>query len=117
LAAGNAYFELEEAQVDALLDAIYIAEGGQRASVPYGLIYQRYCRDEVGWCAHIAADLVRTHYERWAGAGRRGEFLEYLARRWAPIGAKNDPGGLNRHWLRNVRWALRKQVSVNAVRG
>jgi len=29
-------------------------------------------------------------------------FIAWFAERWAPVGAANDPGGLNRHWARGV---------------
>ena len=28
--------------------------------------------------------------------------LEEFAARWCPVGAKNDPKGLNKHWLKNA---------------
>ncbi len=44
-------------------------------------------------------------YQTSAGFRRLGyspEFITYAARRYAPIGAENDPTGLNHHWERNV---------------
>mgnify|MGYP001577751705 CR=1 FL=1 len=32
------------------------------------------------------------------------EYMEFFAGRWAPIGASNDPTGLNVNWLRNARF-------------
>lgn len=32
------------------------------------------------------------------------DFIEYFARKYAPIGAENDPQGLNRFWEKNVRY-------------
>lgn len=55
--------------------------------------------EQAGWCAAIA-------WKRWQEfqTGKHGDdFLVYLASRYAPAGSANDPEGLNRHWLRNVR--------------
>lgn len=32
------------------------------------------------------------------------DFIEYFARKYAPVGAENDPQGLNRFWEQNVRY-------------
>ena len=32
----------------------------------------------------------------------REGFIDYFARHWAPIGADNDPSGLNANWTNNV---------------
>ncbi len=51
---------------------------------------------------------------RWERAKERGEwapvnsdpeldYIVFLGRRWAPVGAKNDPLGLNRYWIPNVQ--------------
>ena len=29
-------------------------------------------------------------------------FIAYMGRRWAPVGARNDPNGLNKNWIVNV---------------
>ncbi|BER92674.1 hypothetical protein [Atrimonas thermophila] len=31
------------------------------------------------------------------------DFIEYFAKKYAPVGAENDPRGLNRFWEKNVR--------------
>jgi hypothetical protein len=33
---------------------------------------------------------------------KAGTFTEYLGSKWAPIGADNDPTGLNNNWVKNV---------------
>jgi hypothetical protein len=48
------------------------------------------------------------HHDRWVKAGKKGDFLESLARRYCPVGADNDPNGLNKHWLKNVTAWTRK---------
>jgi hypothetical protein len=46
---------------------------------------------------------VQESYDRWRKAGSKGEFIDHLGDLYCPIGADNDPTGLNRHWKRNVR--------------
>lgn len=50
-----------------------------------------------------AARIVHASYSRWRKAGRPGDFLVYLHGRYAPVNAQNDPTGLNRWWLANVK--------------
>lgn len=96
-------------EADRLLGAIYQAEGGARARVPYGLISDGWCV-ELGACKYYAREMVMIHLRRWQKAGASGDFLVYLASKWAPVGASNDPSGLNNHWLKNVRFFLNKGV-------
>lgn len=82
-----------------LADAVYKAEGGDRASVPYGLIYSSWCMDEPGWCRYYAKEILRIHYDRWLDAGRPGDWLVYVGSRYAPPAVHQ----LNTHWVKNVR--------------
>lgn len=52
--------------------------------------------------------------ERWERATREGnwrpkypnrelDYIAYLGNRWAPVGASNDPAGLNQYWIPNVQ--------------
>lgn len=90
------------AELAPIVAAIRHAENG-RAGREYGVLHPRALgksyRTQAGWCAAT----VQKHYDRWVKAGRKGDFLESLARRYCPVGAGNDPTGLNRHWLKNVR--------------
>jgi hypothetical protein len=62
--------------------------------------------------ARIAAHSIQSNigrYVRDVGAaaqdvsGRLTEaFWSFMGARWAPLGAANDPTGLNRHWVSNV---------------
>lgn len=83
-----------------VVDAIYMAEGGERAKKPFGILSVP-CSD-YGDCRKVCFNTVRNNYFRWIDAGRPGEYLEFLAKRYAPVGAENDPSGLNRNWLKNV---------------
>lgn len=48
------------------------------------------CRSAV----HAMSDFIKAYH----GVA----FVEMWAERWAPVGAENDPTGLNEHWIGNV---------------
>ena len=80
--------------------AIRYAENGK--TYQYGIIHPR-CkpgyRNQAGWCAAT----VQKNYDRWVKAGSKGKFVVFLGKRYCPVGAKNDPNGLNKHWIGNVK--------------
>ena len=89
----------------ALADAIYRAEGGVRAQYPYG-VRSIDTHGDAAYARRITLNSIRNNRRRWETAGNPGSFLEFMARRWAPVGAGNDPDGLNRHFVKNVRFFL-----------
>lgn len=38
------------------------------------------------------------------------KFVDFMQKRWAPIGAENDPDHLNENWAPNVRRYLKKKL-------
>ena len=81
--------------------AIRYAENGGKGK-EYGILHPRVkptYRSQAGWCAAT----VQKNYDRWVKAGRKGEFIVFLGNRYCPVGADNDPNGLNKHWFVNVR--------------
>ena len=99
------------AKLAPIVAAIRHAENG-RAGREYGVLHPKALgksyRTQAGWCAAT----VQKHYDRWTKAGKKGDFLESLARRYCPVGADNDPTGLNKHWLKNVTAWTRKIEGV-----
>lgn len=80
---------------DRLANAIYKAEGGAKTSHPYGILAKykhttprKAC---INTCKHAFKD--------WNG---KGSFIAFLGSRYCPVGAKNDPMGLNKNWVGNV---------------
>lgn len=90
-----------------IANAIYLAEGGKSAKVPYGILSVKCTGEED--CRRICLNTIRNNRIRYTRDVRRnGEtYLSYLSRKYAPIGTFNDPQGLNRHWLKNVTYFLR----------
>jgi hypothetical protein len=89
-------------------DAIYLAEGGVNAKKPYGILSVK-CETEQE-CRKICINTVRNNKRRFKSYGHNdyNRYIEFLASRYAPIGAKNDPQNLNRNWIKNVTYFLNK---------
>lgn len=96
----------EEYTDEQIVASIYKAEGGAKAQYLYGIRSVRYL--DAAEARRICFNTVRNNRKRWAKAGNPGEYLEFLARKYCPVGAGNDPYGLNKNWLKNVRYHLAK---------
>ena len=87
---------------DQISDAIYMAEGGAGNIFPYGIMkHYRHTTTRqacLNTIAHCRRDFI--------AAGGPGDFISYLAARYAPLNCDNDPLGLNKHWKKNVLWFL-----------
>lgn len=80
--------------------AIRMAENGGPGR-EYGILHPRVeetYRSQAGWCAATVA----KNYDRWDGGAAETDFIEFLGNRYCPVGADNDPDGLNVHWRGNV---------------
>ena len=100
--AGQQYTDEE------IANAIYFAEGGKKAKVPYGILSIKcYTEKE---CRQICLNTIRNNRRRYKEYGHKkyDTYLKFLASRYCPIGAKNDPNNLNQYWLKNVKWYLEK---------
>ena len=100
--------EINESYANTIVNAIYWAEGGKNAKKPFGILSVK-C-DGYEDCRRICYNTVRNNWKRYADLKpdkkRDILFLEYLASRYAPIGAENDPKGYNRNWMRNVEYFI-----------
>jgi hypothetical protein len=80
-----------------LADAIYKAEGGNKTRHPYGVLIKYRNTTPRQACINTCKHAWRDY------SGSEDKFITFLARRYAPVGAANDPTGLNRNWEKNVR--------------
>ena len=85
----------------AIVAAIWVAEGGTNASVPYGILSVPVRDKEEA--RQVCQRTVRNNLRRWKAAGRPGCYFDFLGDRYAPAAA--DPQG-NANWKRNVRALL-----------
>lgn len=97
---------LPEAEVSRLADAIYRAEGGAKARVPYGILSVKVSSEAEA--RRVCLNTIRNNWRRWEKAGKPGPYLEFLASKYAPLNARNDPLKLNTNWLKNVSHYLDK---------
>lgn len=91
-----------------IVDAIYIAEGGSKTKHPYGILSVKVKNAKEA--RKVCFNTVRNNHRRWIKAGRPGDFIDFLQKRYCPVGAENDPSGLNIHWQKNVRFYLRQNI-------
>lgn len=87
--------------VERLADAIYLAEGGAKTAHPYGILAKYKTTTPRQACINT----IRHAFRDW---DKRGDFISYLGARYAPVGASNDPRGLNKNWVKNVHYFYRR---------
>ena len=84
-----------------LANAIFKAEGGSKTSHPYGILAHYKTTTPRQACLNTIAHARRD----WNG---EGDFVSFLGSRYCPVGAKNDPTGLNKNWIGNVKYFLER---------
>lgn len=87
--------------IERLADAIYLAEGGAKTKHPYGILKKYKTTTPRQACINT----IKSGLRRWNAQGKKGnanDFIEFLGKTYCPIGAKNDPKGLNKNWVKNV---------------
>lgn len=92
----------EEFIPDEIADAIFMAEGGYGADYLYGIRSIPY--EDEAEARQICINSIRNNYKRW---DKQGDFLEFMSRRYCPIGADNDTG-TNKYWVKNVKYFLQQ---------
>ena len=98
---GGTAFALD---AEKLADAIFLAENSK--SKPYGIM-KDYCTAKTeDKCRLGCIQTINKRYTMYInqGGGSDVDFITYLSRSYCPIGAKNDPTGLNVNWTKNVQY-------------
>lgn len=91
----------------AYVGAIYRAEGGDKTRFPYGIVSVNTHGDKE-LARRICLKTVQHRYRQWVEQGKPGSFTAFLGRSYCPVGASNDPKGVNGNWVRNVDyWRVR----------
>ena len=101
-------------RVERLADAIFWAEGGYKTSYPYGI--RSIPCDGYTHCRRICRNTIKNNIKRWKASGDQISYLQFLANRYAPQSASNDPDNLNQHWLRNVQYYLDNPKSIGGIK-
>lgn len=94
----------EEINVEKLATAIYYAEGGAKTSHPYGILAKYKTTTPRQACVNTIRHALRDF--------QGGDFIAFLGSRYCPVGASNDPTGLNVNWVKNVKALYRRQTNA-----
>jgi hypothetical protein len=86
---------------EAIADAIYLAEGGKRAKVPYGILSVKV-KDEAE-ARRVCINTIRNHKKRHANHNCGLDFITCLGNRYCPPTAH----ALNKNWVKNVKHFLK----------
>jgi len=91
----------EDININALADAIYIAEGGAKTSYPYGIkSINTYGNKE--YARKICMNTIRNNIKRFSKQTKYTDFIEFLGSRYCPTTIKSEYY-LNKNWVKNVR--------------
>ncbi|MBC7218422.1 MAG: hypothetical protein H5U36_09920 [Candidatus Caldatribacterium sp.] len=90
----------------ALVFAIRSAERG-RKGFEFGVVAAK--NTDLATQCEWTCETLRKNFERFREKEDE-DFIVFLGKRWAPIGAENDPEGLNRFWVDNVRLFYHKYL-------
>lgn len=93
-----------EVNLPKLVDAIYIAEGGSKASVPYGMLkYKGMTKLQL---TPKCLACVTKYHRLWKEQGSKGEFIDYLGSHYAPTSGKGVTqyaAKINKNWPKVVK--------------
>ena len=90
--------------LDELVTAIGKAENSK--SHPYGVMVKYRHTSPKQACLNT----IKHQYRLWLESGRKQAFVAFLSLSYSPIGASNDPQGLNKNWTRNVSYFLKEGI-------
>lgn len=90
--------QIDSNYAERIANAIYKAEGGARAKVPYGILSVKVQDEQEA--RRVCLNTIRNNWQRWIKAGRIGSFIDFLADRYCPLSV--DPVG-NKNWKNNVK--------------
>jgi hypothetical protein len=92
----------QEINEDKLIKAIYLAEGGERAKKPYGILSVP-CSTKQS-CESVCRNTIRHRYKHWKQENSTKDFISYLGATYAP----ESCSPLNRNWIKNTRYFYEK---------
>lgn len=95
---------IEGHDVQLWANAIYMAENS--TSHTYGIMVKYRHTSPRQACINT----VRHQYRLWCHNACGKAFVAFLASKYAPLLAKNDPTGLNYNWEKNVSYFLKESV-------
>lgn len=97
-------YNIEGYSLNQWANAIHKAEGNDN----YGILSVQCVKGQE--CRQVCKRTVLNNYKRWKKSKSSITYLQFLGKRYCPIGASNDTAGLNRFWIKNVGYYLQKGV-------
>ena len=94
---------LTHAEAERICMAIYRAEGGAKAKVPFGILSIKV--KDYAEAKRVCINTVKANHKRWVAAGKPGDHITFLARQYCP--PSTDPIG-NRNWRANIKSILKQ---------
>ena len=98
----------EVVNIPILADAIFKAEG-VNSRHPYGILKKYKTTTPRQACINT----IKSALKRYQTDSKGLEFIPFLAKTYCPVGAKNDPTGLNKNWVKNVTYFY-QELSVKS---
>lgn len=80
-------------QANRIVDAIWVAEGGNKARVPFGILSVSVSGYKSA--RSVCYRTVQNTHDRWIDDGMRGDFITFLGSRYCPFEPET--------WVKNVR--------------
>jgi hypothetical protein len=91
----------EDYSDEAIANAIYLAEGGNKTRYPYG-IRSVQCEGKQD-CRRVCLNSIRNAKKRWVKANKPEDFIVFMGRRYSPP-------HINPNWVKLVKYFLNKYV-------
>jgi len=115
LLSNNEIFgQLSSNNVNLIVNAIGKIENSVK--YPYGIksipLKGDTFEQKKAYARRICTQTIINNYKRWQNSNKSLSYLEFLQRRYCPIGASDDTKNLNSNWLRNLRKELDGKVNI-----
>lgn len=98
LITSSVFGHSKEEYFNNVVKAIYVAEGGSKAKYAYGIESVKY--SSIAEARTICHNSVVNNYARWIKAGKPGDFISFMAKRYCPYN--------QRVWTKNVQAGLKR---------
>lgn len=85
-------------------EAIHKAEGNDN----YGILTHYKTTTPLQACRNTVLHKWRDYSALPSKTRQKTAFLTYLGQKYCPVGASNDPTGLNKNWVKNVGYWLER---------
>lgn len=91
-----------------IADAIYMAEGGEKTSYPYGILTKYKTTTPRQACINT----INSALKRFANQTKETDFIVFLGSTYCPV--EGDTTGLNKNWVKNVKYFLKRGKKCQA---